>query len=55
MRLKVGREPFEDYYYRILEKEAFSHIPKEVFIQWIHEHHDNDYMAKITGGLIMRK
>lgn len=60
MRLKPneiegGKESFEDYYSRIHEKKDFSHIPKEVFIQWIYEHHDNDYMAKNYGWLDYEK
>lgn len=48
MRLKPneidGRiEPFEVYYSRVLEKVDFNHIPKEVFAQWIHPHHNNHH------------
>lgn len=34
-------EWFEDYYNRIAQKEEYKHIPKSVFEQWIHPHHNN--------------
>jgi hypothetical protein len=54
MRLKPNeiegsKESFDDYYPRILEKHDFSHIPKEVFEQWIHAHHDNPYTLRNYG------
>lgn len=33
-------EFFEDYYERIKPKAEFSHIPSEVFKQWLWAHHD---------------
>lgn len=56
MRMKPNeingsRESFDDYYPRILEKVDFSHIPEDVFRQWIHAHHDNHYTQQNYGWL----
>jgi hypothetical protein len=54
MRLKPNeiegsKESFAEYHPRILEKKDFSHIPKEVFEQWIHPLHDDPYTLKNYG------
>jgi hypothetical protein len=37
---------FEEYYKRILNDNRFKHIPREVFRQWIHELHQDEYTIK---------
>jgi hypothetical protein len=39
-------ECFDFYYSRIAQKRRFSHIPKEVFNQWIYPHHNNPLTLK---------
>ena len=53
--IEGSKESFDDYYPRILEKQDFSHIPMEVFKQWIHAHHDNYYSLKNYGWLDYEK
>jgi hypothetical protein len=52
LKVKYGNiELFEDYYERIKIKKEFSHIPREVFEQWLWAHHDKIESIKNYGWL----
>jgi len=44
-------EIFNDYYDRIKSKIAFSHIPRQIFEQWLWAHHDKAESIKNYGWL----
>ena len=44
--LNGNQEWFDEYYARIQLKKDFKHIPKIVYEQWIHPHHQNFHTLK---------
>lgn len=44
-------EEFDVYYYRITESGRFSHIPQDVFKQWIHENYLSEISTNNYGWL----
>lgn len=52
LKIEYGNlEHFEDYYQRIKLQREYSHIPEEVFKQWLWAHHDKEESITNYGWL----